>query len=62
MLGQRRLDRRDLIKRAVLWLSEKTGKALLKLDDHDFREHNLHQLLRHHGSGPEPWPIACFAG
>jgi glucosamine-6-phosphate deaminase len=38
-----------LIKRAVLWLSEKTGKALLKLDDQDFREHNLHQLLRHHG-------------
>jgi glucosamine-6-phosphate deaminase len=38
-----------LIKRAMLWLSEKTGKALLKLDDDDFREHNLHQLLRHHG-------------
>ncbi|HVX60488.1 MAG TPA: glucosamine-6-phosphate deaminase [Pirellulales bacterium] len=38
-----------LIKRAVLWLSEKTGKALLKLDDQDLREHNLHQLLRHHG-------------
>ncbi|HEX7378979.1 MAG TPA: glucosamine-6-phosphate deaminase [Pirellulales bacterium] len=40
-----------LTKRAVLWLSAKTGKALLKLDDHDFREHNLHQLLRHHGPG-----------
>jgi glucosamine-6-phosphate deaminase len=38
-----------LIKRAVLWLSEKTGKALLKLDDDDFRQHGLHQLLRHHG-------------
>jgi glucosamine-6-phosphate deaminase len=38
-----------LIKQAVLWLSEKTGKALLKLDDNDLREHNLHQLLRHHG-------------
>jgi glucosamine-6-phosphate deaminase len=38
-----------LIKRAVLWLSEKTNKALLKLDDNGFREHNLHQLLRHHG-------------
>ena len=38
-----------LIKRAVLWLCEKTGKALLKLADDDFREHNLHQLLRHHG-------------
>jgi glucosamine-6-phosphate deaminase len=38
-----------LIKRAVLWLSDQTGKALLKLDDQDLREHNLHQLLRHHG-------------
>ena len=38
-----------LIKRALLWLSDKTGKALLKLDDQDLREHNLHQLLRHHG-------------
>jgi glucosamine-6-phosphate deaminase len=38
-----------LIKRAVLWLVEQTGKALLKLDDNDFRNHNLHQLLRHHG-------------
>lgn len=38
-----------LIKQAVLWLCEQTKKALLKLDDNDFREHNLHQLLRHHG-------------
>ncbi len=38
-----------LIKRAVLWLCEQTGKALLKLDDEDFRNHDLHQLLRHHG-------------
>ncbi|MBX9787419.1 MAG: glucosamine-6-phosphate deaminase [Pirellulales bacterium] len=38
-----------LIKRAVLWLAERTGKALLKLDDNDFRDHNLHQLLRRHG-------------
>jgi glucosamine-6-phosphate deaminase len=37
------------IKRAVLWLCEQTGKALLKLDDDDFRQHDLHQLLRHHG-------------
>jgi glucosamine-6-phosphate deaminase len=37
------------IKKAVLWLGEKANKALLKLDDNDFREHNLHQLLRHHG-------------
>lgn len=39
----------DLIKRAVLWLCDQTNKALLKLDDNDFRNHNLHQLLRHHG-------------
>ena len=39
----------SLIKRAILWLCEQTGKALLKLTDDDFRNHNLHQLLRHHG-------------
>ncbi|HIM29503.1 MAG TPA: glucosamine-6-phosphate deaminase [Planctomycetes bacterium] len=38
-----------LTLRAVLWLCEQTGKALLKLDDNDFRSHNLHQLLRDHG-------------
>ena len=38
-----------LIKRAVLWLCGQTGKALLKLDGEDFRQHNLHQLLRDHG-------------
>lgn len=41
-----------LIKRAVLWLCEQTGKALLKLDGDDFRQHNLHQLLRDHGPSP----------
>lgn len=38
-----------LVKRAVLWLCEKTGKSLLKLDGEDFREHGLHQLLREQG-------------
>lgn len=38
-----------LIKRALLWLCEKTGKALLKLADDDFHAHNLHSLLRDHG-------------
>ena len=37
------------IKQAVLWLCEKAGKALLKLDAEDFRAHNLHALLRDHG-------------
>lgn len=40
---------RTKIKRAVLWLAEKTGKACLKLDDEDFLEHGLHDLLREHG-------------
>jgi glucosamine-6-phosphate deaminase len=39
----------SLVKRAILWLCEQTGKALLKLTDDDFRNHNLHHLLRHHG-------------
>jgi glucosamine-6-phosphate deaminase len=39
----------DVVKRAVLWLCEKTGKSLLKLDGEDFREHGLHQLLREQG-------------
>jgi glucosamine-6-phosphate deaminase len=42
-----------LIKRAILWLSEQTGKALLKLTEEDFRNYNLHQLLRHHGPAPQ---------
>jgi len=42
-----------LIKRAILWLSCQTGKALLKLTDDDFRNHNLHQLLRHFGPAPK---------
>ena len=37
------------IKRALIKLCDDTDKALLKLDDDDFRQHNLHQLLRHHG-------------
>jgi glucosamine-6-phosphate deaminase len=42
----------SMIKRAVIWLCEQSGKALLKLDDNDFRQHNLHHLLRHHGPAP----------
>lgn len=41
----------SLIKRATLWLCQEARKALLKLDDTDFRDHNLHHLLRHHGPG-----------
>jgi glucosamine-6-phosphate deaminase len=39
----------ELIRRAVIWLSLKVGKALLKLADDDFRDHHLHELLREHG-------------
>jgi glucosamine-6-phosphate deaminase len=39
----------ELIRRAVIWLSLKVGKALLKLSDDDFREHQLYELLREHG-------------
>jgi glucosamine-6-phosphate deaminase len=38
-----------LIRRSVLWLSMKVGKALLKLSDDDFRDHELFELLREHG-------------
>jgi glucosamine-6-phosphate deaminase len=44
---------RDLEVRALIWLSEVTGKSLLKLDDLDYREHHLSSLLARHGSaGP----------
>jgi glucosamine-6-phosphate deaminase len=39
----------QLIRRVVIWLSLKVGKALLKLSDEDFREHGLFELLREHG-------------
>jgi glucosamine-6-phosphate deaminase len=38
-----------LIRRAVIWLSLQVRKALLKLSDDDFREHELYELLREHG-------------
>ena len=39
----------NLIRRAVIWLSLKVGKGLLKLSDDDFREHELYELLREFG-------------
>lgn len=38
-----------LLRRALIWLSLTVGKALLKLSDDDFREHELYELLREHG-------------
>ncbi len=39
----------ERIRQAVIWLSLKVRKALLKLADDDFREHHLYDLLREHG-------------
>jgi glucosamine-6-phosphate deaminase len=38
-----------LIRKAVIWLSLRVDKALLKLSDDDFREHELYELLREYG-------------
>lgn len=44
---------RQLEIEAVIWLSSVTGKSVLKLDDHDYRDHHLAALLARHGSaGP----------
>ncbi|MDQ3389506.1 MAG: glucosamine-6-phosphate deaminase [Gemmatimonadota bacterium] len=38
---------------AVIWLSQMTGKSILKLDSLDYREHHLSSLLARYGSaGP----------
>jgi len=41
------LDKR---KKAVVWLSHKTSKAILKLTDRDYNEHGLSELLAERGS------------
>jgi glucosamine-6-phosphate deaminase len=38
-----------LIRKAVIWLSLKVKKGLLKLSDDDYREHELYELLREYG-------------
>ncbi len=44
---------RKLEIEAVLWLSQVTGKSVLKLDNYDYREHHLSSLLAHYGNaGP----------
>jgi len=35
---------------AVVWLSEVTGKSVLKLEEADYRDHHLSALLTRHGS------------
>jgi glucosamine-6-phosphate deaminase len=39
----------NLIRKAVIWLSLKVNKGLLKLSEEDFREHHLYDLLREYG-------------
>ncbi len=36
-------------KQAVIWLAQRTGKALLKLEARDFHLNHLHQLVRERG-------------
>jgi glucosamine-6-phosphate deaminase len=44
---------RDRAIAAVIWLSETTGKSVLKLDAVDYRDHHLSSLLAQYGSaGP----------
>ena len=43
----------ERIRYAVIWLSQKVGKALLKLNDDDFRDHGLYELLRERGPAQE---------
>jgi glucosamine-6-phosphate deaminase len=44
---------RKLETEAVIWLSQQTGKSILKLDNDDYREHHLSSLLARYGSaGP----------
>jgi glucosamine-6-phosphate deaminase len=40
---------RERIRQAVVWLAQKTGKAILKLTDEDYNEHHLQELLATHG-------------
>ncbi len=43
----------DLTERAVVWLAEQAGKAILKLTARDYSEHHLSPLLAKHGApGP----------
>ena len=39
-----------LIRRAIVWLCEKTGKPILKLTNKDYNDYGLSELLAHFGS------------
>lgn len=38
----------DLVCKAVVWLTQKTGKPILKLTDEDYSKHNLSELIIEH--------------
>ena len=40
----------DLVVRAVVWLSQQSGKAILKLTQRDYTEHRLSALVARYGS------------
>jgi glucosamine-6-phosphate deaminase len=39
-----------LVRKAIVWLCEKTGKPILKLTNKDYNQHGLGELLSHYGS------------
>lgn len=43
----------DLICKAVVWLSQKAGKPILKLTDEDYNEHGLSDLIIEHANSYE---------
>jgi glucosamine-6-phosphate deaminase len=43
----------DLMVRAVIWLSQQTGKAMLKLTQRDYSDHKLSSLVAKYGSPGE---------
>ena len=40
---------KELIKRAVIWLSQKLGKPILKLTDRDYSDHGMSSLIINYG-------------
>ncbi len=43
----------DIAKRAVIWLSEKLGKSILRLEAADFFRNHLHDLVHAHGTADD---------
>ena len=43
----------DLAERAVVWLSLRSGRAILKLTNQDYHDHHLSALVAQHGSAGE---------